>query len=250
MTCQDHQHAMLDLARGMAVDPSVARCAQAHLDTCPVCAATLRRQRDLTRMLTELSEHARGWRPPIALEKRLARTFAVGHEAMQGARSNASVASVNRAAAAGGIAALLALLVWGAWHYWRQDVVETEVVVRSTATPTVATATPRQAESAESLPVSAGATRVARRGHARARRSTVPALEFMPIPGTAGLPAFESGSIVRVELPVSALPSYGVEIVPDATRSAVEADVLVGQDGQARGIRLVSSTEIVPRSIR
>jgi hypothetical protein len=64
-------------------------------------------------------------------------------------------------------------------------------------------------------------------------------LEFTMLPGAAALPAFESGHIVRMELPVSALPSYGVEIVPDAAGTEVTADLLVGQDGLARGIRLV-----------
>jgi hypothetical protein len=46
-----------------------------------------------------------------------------------------------------------------------------------------------------------------------------------------------------VELPVAALPAYGLSIVPDPTRPSVEADVIVGQDGQARAIRLVPLQE-------
>ena len=62
---------------------------------------------------------------------------------------------------------------------------------------------------------------------------------FVPVPGAASLPPLESGRIVRYEVPVAALPTYGVEIVPDAAQRAVEADLLVGQDGYARAIRLV-----------
>jgi hypothetical protein len=71
----------------------------------------------------------------------------------------------------------------------------------------------------------------------------VRAVEFMPIPSAAGLPALESGRIIRMELPMSALPAYGVEVVPAGLRSSVEADLLVGQDGQARAIRLVTSQQ-------
>lgn len=67
---------------------------------------------------------------------------------------------------------------------------------------------------------------------------------FVPLPIAAGLPDFESGEIVRVEIPVASLPSYGIEIVPDAKRTPVQADLLVGQDGQARAIRLVRSTNV------
>jgi hypothetical protein len=55
------------------------------------------------------------------------------------------------------------------------------------------------------------------------------------------LPEFESGTIVRLELSLASLPSYGVDITRAGTDRPVEADVLVGQDGQPRAIRLVTS---------
>jgi hypothetical protein len=58
----------------------------------------------------------------------------------------------------------------------------------------------------------------------------------------AGLPQFESGVIVRVALPAAALPSYGIDISPASSDRPVEADVLVGQDGVARAIRLVNTS--------
>ncbi len=64
---------------------------------------------------------------------------------------------------------------------------------------------------------------------------------FVELPWTAGLPAFESGEIVRVEVPVASLPAYGFDISTGSNRS-VEADVLVGQDGLARAMRLVSNS--------
>jgi hypothetical protein len=64
---------------------------------------------------------------------------------------------------------------------------------------------------------------------------------FVALPAAAGLPQFESGTIVRVELPVSVLPDYGVDISPVTGDGPVEADVLVGQDGQPRAIRLVTN---------
>jgi len=63
---------------------------------------------------------------------------------------------------------------------------------------------------------------------------------FVELPWTAGLPAFESGEIVRMEIPVASLPAYGFDISRGSDR-AVEADVLVGQDGLARAMRLVSN---------
>jgi hypothetical protein len=67
-------------------------------------------------------------------------------------------------------------------------------------------------------------------------------MEFVAVPGAATLPDFESGRIVRVHVPLAVLPAYGLEMVPDASGAPIEADLLVGQDGLARGIRLISTT--------
>lgn len=62
---------------------------------------------------------------------------------------------------------------------------------------------------------------------------------FVEIPGAWTLPPMESGSIVRVALPVTVLPQYGLAIVPDIASNVIEAELLVAQDGLARMIRLV-----------
>jgi hypothetical protein len=64
------------------------------------------------------------------------------------------------------------------------------------------------------------------------------------LPAAAGLPAFESGQIVRVEIPVTSLPMYGVDILPDAVNRPVRADLLVGQDGLPRAIRLIRTVAV------
>jgi hypothetical protein len=62
---------------------------------------------------------------------------------------------------------------------------------------------------------------------------------FVSLPAAASLPDFERGEIVRLEIALAALPIYGVEIPPDAVNRPVQVDVLVGQDGHPRAIRLV-----------
>ncbi|MFL6278579.1 MAG: hypothetical protein ACJ731_00570 [Vicinamibacterales bacterium] len=67
---------------------------------------------------------------------------------------------------------------------------------------------------------------------------------FVELPWSSGLPSFESGEIVRMELPLASLPVYGIDISSTASRGSVEADVLIGQDGFARAIRLVTNAAI------
>lgn len=65
-----------------------------------------------------------------------------------------------------------------------------------------------------------------------------PPNEFVIIPGTAALPPMESGSLVRMDVPVTLLPSLGVTPPGNPARQ-VRADVIVGQDGLPRAVRLV-----------
>ena len=65
---------------------------------------------------------------------------------------------------------------------------------------------------------------------------------FVDVPGAAGLPPMESGTIVRVTLPVTALSSYGIAFAPDISTDSVEADLLVAQDGVTRAVRLVNDS--------
>jgi len=88
--------------------------------------------------------------------------------------------------------------------------------------------------------------RPARRATRAARpKQPVEAVGFVPIPSAAGLPDFESGEIVRLGVPVTELPNFGLEI-PSGSQLSIQADFLIGQDGQARAIRLVSTSSEGP----
>ena len=70
-----------------------------------------------------------------------------------------------------------------------------------------------------------------------ARESEQP---FVSIPYVAPLGRYERTEIVRMEVPVAALIAAGLPMrTPDAGARA-EADVIVGQDGRARAVRLIS----------
>jgi hypothetical protein len=67
---------------------------------------------------------------------------------------------------------------------------------------------------------------------------------FVPIPYVAPLGAYERAEIVRMEVPVAALIAAGFPMRTADPGARAEADVVVGQDGRARAVRLISiSTE-------
>jgi hypothetical protein len=64
---------------------------------------------------------------------------------------------------------------------------------------------------------------------------------FVPIPYLAPPAPYERIEVVRMELPVAALIAAGLTVRTADPGARVEADVLVGQDGRARAVRLVSN---------
>jgi hypothetical protein len=67
---------------------------------------------------------------------------------------------------------------------------------------------------------------------------------FVAIPYVAPLDPYERAEVVRMELPVSALIAAGLQVDTDDARASVQADVVVGQDGRARAVRLVSISNV------
>jgi hypothetical protein len=65
---------------------------------------------------------------------------------------------------------------------------------------------------------------------------------FIEIPYVAPLAPYERTSIVRMDVPVSALIAAGFKVHAVDTGAALRADVLFGQDGRAHAIRLVSNS--------
>jgi hypothetical protein len=79
-------------------------------------------------------------------------------------------------------------------------------------------------------------SRAPRHAHAR---PAVAALSFYELPSASELPPVEDGMVVRVQLPISSLRLMGLSVSEENSAERIQADVLVGQDGLARGVRFV-----------
>ena len=145
------------------------------------------------------------------------------------------------------VAALIAIAASiGAWRF-HSDVTVTTVPDGATpqqlpvAAHDSASMTP-QALAPTVSPISIPAPHTPAARKAGPGRETVKPVGFVELPNAAGLPEFESGTIVRLELPAASLPAYGIEMPGAADERPVEADLLVGQDGLTRAIRLVAKS--------
>jgi len=65
------------------------------------------------------------------------------------------------------------------------------------------------------------------------------ATDYFPMNYGGYLAPLDSGRIVRIKVPRSALRSYGLPVDPLRADEAIKADVVLGNDGMARAIRFV-----------
>ena len=250
MTCQDLDDALLDLARGTTLGPGSAAGVESHIEHCVKCAARLARERELTAGLRALAASTVSEAGSPELEQQLMRAFAELHPANVAEPRRASTRRWFAAAAAAlviaGAGALGVALLRGP-EFWVPA--SNGVAQHSPAVPPSA---PGGTSIGSNPAVAAPITNDITPAPAYARRPRTPrkpaedrpepaTMEgFVPLPAAAGLPELESGRIIRIDLPVASLPAYGVDVIPDLRRPEVEADLLVGQDGQPRAIRLVT----------
>jgi hypothetical protein len=130
--------------------------------------------------------------------------------------------------AGGTIAAALAFTVW--------------MTDRSTPQPRVVVSAPLVQQSPAPVVVAAVETPVVQHRNRMAKPAPTPQQPFIAIPYTLPLGPYERADVMRMDVPVAALIAVGLPMNMADPAALARADVLVGQDGRARAIRLVTSS--------
>jgi len=264
MNCREFEADVVDLARGAEMSVTAAARLRAHLDHCAGCAARFSRERQLTMALKAIAIAAPTSMRSAAIEEQLLVAFTAGQAtSSRPARASRLVFATPavRAWLAAAAVIVLAVAGWQGTVRWRSERGASPVSTRaqaSQAAPRQTTAGAAAGTGAPSLTANAATAVNATTPEIAARAASRPAaapgepamrpartreagvLQFVTLPTAIGLPALESGRIVRVGVPTAMLPAYGFEVAPDSQSGMVEADVLVGQDGQPRAIRFVT----------
>jgi hypothetical protein len=214
--CREFEGALLELARhGSATGDKELG---AHLEACHECRSTLRAQRRLSAAVNALADDAARFTAPAGVEKALRAEL----DSMRSSRRRRVVFG----ALGGALAASLAAF------WWIAERPAPKVIVAGNALPVTATAV---AQPEPEHP------RVHRRRVARP--AAEPAQPFIAIPYTLPLEPYERADVMRMDLPVSALIAAGLPMSMMDPVALARADVLVGADGQARAIRLISISD-------
>lgn len=238
MTCRAVTAYLVDLARGISVEADRRLEIDRHLRECRRCAARLEEERAVSAGLGRLARATGEPAPNPEAERALLAAF-------DSAWAQPHVVARWRAwqpLAAAAVVVLAALGATGAWT----------IANRRAAAPAPATASPRIAATAPPVaePLAAAAhpaQLVAKTAVKTAAPRSVPdrrepaisidASAFVPWPGADTLPTFESGRLMRLDLPTSVAISLGLN-PPASQTGVVRADILVGQDGLARAVRV------------
>lgn len=274
MTCEEFERIVTDLACEFLIEAASRKRALAHAQACPRCATRLQQERALTAALNGVAVAETAEAPArtraallVAFQQQPANGVAAPE-----AVTNAPLRRPSRALIAAAAMVLLAALLVVLQLLRHHSKVESP----AGAGPTVAEALPlsdpskpngvnRQASTQSS------ATNAAKTGGAKAASAdkdgsiplpqttrrrprpvfravlasankTAPAetvSDFVPLTALADSTAMRSGTIVRVEMPRASLIAMGLPLHVERAGETVKADIVVGDDGLARAIRLV-----------
>ncbi|MHB8640056.1 MAG: hypothetical protein ACYDBL_09670 [Candidatus Acidiferrales bacterium] len=238
MTCAEFENIVHDLARPEALDKAAAVIGNFHAQTCERCAARLAQAQLLARALDAAAQDSAQLEAPAHLETALVSAFRERHRGIERAKHRRRRARLRWLEWAALATAATVLLAIGAWNFSRPRVTG----IKGAKTTSIVAPVPQGApvfhtkandkSGAKPLGAETSATQ-------SADAQWDPTADFVPVPYSEGFAPGDSGMIIRVEMPRSALADLGYSV--DATRAAdlVQADLLVGEDGWPRAVRLV-----------
>jgi hypothetical protein len=253
MSCTEFETMVTDLAGDRLMEAMSRRRLQLHADECPSCAARLDTERVLSARLDALAEETEHESADPALKGDLLAAFSKLHTPQR----NFVVHAPQRSPRYWQLAAAAAIIVTfvSVALLMRNSSTPTEVA-RVEATPSVI-ASPVVAPSlTPALNPEQTTARVSNASVSRARPATraitvkspsneIASLaeetttEYLPLTYTSDQTALQTGVVVRVEIPRATLVSMGLPMNTDRGNTLVKADVVVGDDGVPRAIRLV-----------
>ena len=269
MSCQDFERVVEELADERLLDAAARDAGLAHVAVCVGCAARLMEARGIGAGL-RVAARAETEEAPARVKQTLLAAFAEQRrdglaELRRDDTLPANVVELpsrraarwRGAAAVAAAAAVLLLLGLTSWVRFSKDGSQSPSQQLSVApsSPTqppvesreekpgilvsgeVARKSPSQKSPARTSKASRSSRDEARRESATVAQSS--GNEYLPLTYLADATAMESGTVVRVELSRSALISLGVPIEIDRSDELLKADVVLGDDGVARAIRIV-----------
>ena len=260
MNCEDFNEIINELADYKPMAVSTREAGVSHIALCADCAAKLANARAVSATLL-LAAGAESEDAPTQVKENLLAAFAARQQAAQNPNQVVHISSRRKLGwwvAAAAVAAAAVIVFAVILPFWKGALAPVnrlpEIAKQAspglapTAAPDVIK-TPAPVDTSDSTgkkrgipgkqrPIRGTNRRVVNSGEIETvaqNKST----EFLPLTYLATATAMDSGTIVRVQLSRSALVRLGLPVNIESSNDSVRADVVIGDDGVARAIRLV-----------
>lgn len=249
MNCQRFEEVVNDIAREQIIEAGTREAALGHTGECERCAKRLDDERAITLRLRDLVGQMDHTGASARVEARLLAALDEFAPSQLPAPAPTSVTQYRSRYLIGAIAAGLLIVSGLSVIRWRQPVLVNRATktVAGVPTPTgpIASASPIPVKS--SVGPDDSPRKSSNRNKAGAPATIKPATpgkteiatDFLPLTYGAATNLEEGGRMVRVDLPHSAMATFGLPVNMDRAGERVKADVLFGVDGVAHAIRFV-----------
>jgi len=250
MFCHDFEKIAGDLSAGRLMEAAKRERALRHASECSACALRLNAERTLEAGLRALAEDAEKGEAPPHLKLALRAAFdrqvkAAPVTVPPPSRSRNLALRWAAAAALVLLAVAVALLSRSAPPNLNKDDMSSEGIPAPREQAPRGAIEPRnqgrkiEPHVAKNISTKPRAATVA--GVARDNETVT---DYIPLTYLADATAMESGMVLRVELPPSALIAMGLQAPADQTDSRIKADVVLSDDGVARAVRFVRQESV------
>lgn len=223
MKCAAFSKIVHELARSQGSTETEAANARAHAESCPSCARRLAEAEELAAILRSVSAESRSLGAPKGAEAALMASFR-GSKSKQSRRRQPRWQPMLGWAGAAAVALLMAFAMLGG-----SPVRQSQPGIASN----LANAGPSVAQADTTASILATGSQSA---------AVQPISGFVPVPYAGGFARGDSGVIVRVQVPPAALAELGYPADEIQGQGMVQADLLVGEDGWPRAVRIVKET--------
>jgi len=229
MSCREFDEFVHGFVRMELLDVNVREAALEHAAHCELCSERLEDAGALAEASEMLGQSARAEQMPPHMEASLLAAFRSHHRRASWRRSL-------EWASLGAAAAVLLIFLWSTHMRSRvqSPVAPMKDVSSQSQLPAEAKATEPTKQDGLT-PVALVASSVA---DAPASASYA-ASDFVPVPYTGAITSDDPGMIVRVQLSRASLAQLGYPVAETPDEDLILADVLVGEDGWPRGVKLI-----------
>lgn len=239
MNCQTFAELASDIARDQMMDAAARVQALAHTEVCVSCALQLRAQQHLTSDFRELVSTSKDETASAAVWENL--SIAFDARTITPIKTNRR----RRVYAVGAIAAMLVLTFASVRLISYRQPAKAQVSIAASFTPTPLTQAADDRKDKEAIVRVNKKPQTNPHRYSAVRQALAPqisqpneiATDFILL--TYDSEMGSDAQMVRVELPRSAMASFGLPVNIDRADQRVKADVLLGADGLARAIRFV-----------